>query len=291
MVTNSLVGLRFLANSPATLLHSLVGTNVLFNLGTLVNGAVTNFSVRVQSTNQPTQLTQSASVGASGITDTNTANNTATNLLNVEAYASTNLMITLTSPQSFDSLDGLMEQTITISNAGPTPVESTRVIASGLSYQLFNAVGTNSGNPFVVHGGSLNTNETVSLILQYFVPTHKPVPVSLHAFGIPAYNLAPPAQLGLQVGTRILQMLPPGTSFPGCAAIVFDSVSNQTFTVIYSDDATFASNVFMAQPSVKAFANQTLWVDYGPPATISSPTNITSSTNVTMRFYQVFLNP
>jgi hypothetical protein len=54
--------------------------------------------------------------------------------------------------------------------------------------------------------------------------------------------------------------------------------------VVYSDNVLF-SNAMMAPPSIAAPANEVQWIDYGPPTTVSAPTNASA------RFYRVFLNP
>jgi len=41
----------------------------------------------------------------------------------------------------------------------------------------------------------------------------------------------------------------------------------------------------IAPPSIMAQANDTEWIDYGPPATVSAPTNFP------VRFYRVIQNP
>jgi hypothetical protein len=61
------------------------------------------------------------------------------------------------------------------------------------------------------------------------------------------------------------------------------TVANQRYTVVYSDDASF-SNAMIAPPSIIAPASRMQWIDYGPPTTISVPTNAA-------RFYRVFQNP
>jgi hypothetical protein len=53
--------------------------------------------------------------------------------------------------------------------------------------------------------------------------------------------------------------------------------------VVYSDNNTF-SNALIAPPSIVAPANRVQWIDYGPPTTVSAPTN------TSMRFYRVFEN-
>ena len=87
---------------------------------------------------------------------------------------------------TFNPQTGLMEQTVRLVNVGTNAVASARIIVTGLTNRLFNAVGTNDGNPFVVYGATLATNQTVDLILEYFVPTRLPIIVAdsqLHAFG------------------------------------------------------------------------------------------------------------
>jgi hypothetical protein len=66
--------------------------------------------------------------------------------------------------------------------------------------------------------------------------------------------------------------------------IEFPSITNRTYTVVYSDNVLF-SNAMIAPPSIVAGANQKQWIDYGPPTTVSAPTNSSA------RFYRVFLNP
>jgi len=58
-----------------------------------------------------------------------------------------------------------------------------------------------------------------------------------------------------------------------------------SYTVVYSDNLQF-SNAMIATPAVKSGANRIQWLDYGPPATISAPTNTVGS-----RYYKVILNP
>jgi len=281
VLTNSLpLGVRFIPTGRA---YTLSGSNVLFNLGTLTNGAAANVLLRVQPTNAGS-LTFLASAGSPNVSDINPGNNSASTNISVGSYLSTNLVISDISAQQIDMLDGLMEQTILVSNAGPASVDSARVVVSGLSTTpLYNAVGTNNGRPFVVLGAPLDTNQAVQLLLQYYVPTHRAVSVSLQAFGVPAYDLSPPPFADAPVAS-VQILVPPTNSLPGSKALSFPSTPNRTYTVVYSDNIAF-SNSYAAQPPVQAFANYTLWFDYGPPATVSHP--ITTA----MRFYRVFPNP
>jgi hypothetical protein len=66
--------------------------------------------------------------------------------------------------------------------------------------------------------------------------------------------------------------------------IEFPSTLGQAYTVVYSDNVLF-SNAMIAPPSVIAPADRVQWIDYGPPTTVSAPTNSNA------RFYRVFQNP
>ncbi len=65
--------------------YTVVSSNLIFNLGTFSSGAFTNFQFTIQPTNVGT-LNFSASVGAPGVFDPNTANNTASNSIAITNY-------------------------------------------------------------------------------------------------------------------------------------------------------------------------------------------------------------
>ena len=283
-LTNTLVtGVQYIGVSPSGLTPTVVGSNVIFNLGTLASNAIMN----VQLTVQPTPATAgsqpfSASVGSSSVTDPNPTNNTATTNVTIYNYFSTNLVAYTNSAQIIDFQNALTVQSITVSNAGPSSVAAVRVVVTGLKNQLFNAVGSNNGNPFVVYNAPLNTNQTVNLLLQYYPRGYFSFTNGqLHAFGVTNLNLAPPvAAAGTNVNiSHILRR-----SSDGSILLIWPSTPGRVYTVVYSDNVLF-SNAMIAPPSVVAPANQTPWIDYGPPTTVSQPKN---STN---RFYRIYLNP
>ena len=135
----------------------------------------------------------------------------------------------------------------------------------------------------MVHAFSLAAGQSVNLLLQ-FAPNRTPFPLTnsqLQAYGVPAYNVSAPSNPGTPVtvvSTNIVR-LPSGNML-----VQFQSTSNRTYTVVYSDNASF-SNALLALPPVRAQANWVQWMDYGPPETMSAPG--TTST----RFYRVFANP
>jgi uncharacterized repeat protein (TIGR01451 family) len=262
--------------------YTIASSNLIFNLGALAAGAGTNFQFTIEPTNAG-RLTLSASIG-SGVQDTNLANNFASTNVTVTNYLAGQLLAFTNSPQSYNPQNGLIEQSITLSNAGPASVASARVVVTGLTNQLANAVGTNAGSPFVVLGSTLNSSRTVSLLLQYYLPTRSPFPFSnsqLHAFEVPLTVFAAPTASAMSTNldiTRIVK-LPNGNML-----IEWPAITNRTYTVVYSDKVSF-SNAVIAPPSITALGTRLQWVDYGPPTTVSAPTNSSR------RFYRVFLNP
>jgi uncharacterized repeat protein (TIGR01451 family) len=282
LLTNSLPSGVILKNvTPTNRPYSLVASNLIFNLGTLASGAGTNLQITVQPTNAG-GFYFSASVGAAGVIDTNTANNFASTNLTVINYLSTNLTVSLVTTQKYDPQNGLVEQTIMVSNIGTNAVPAARVLLTGLTNRLFNASGTNSGNPFVVYATTLNTNQSVNLLLQFLVTGYFPLTNGeLQAFGVPVPDLAPPAVSSTSTNLNINRI---ARLANGNMLIEFPALTKRAYTVVYSDNVSF-SNAAIAPPSIVAVASRLQWIDYGPPTTVSAPTNSG------IRFYRVILNP
>jgi uncharacterized repeat protein (TIGR01451 family) len=278
MLTNALPpsSLKVISVSP-TNQAPFTNNNLVFNIGTLAGGGASkSFQVTVQPTNTGV-LTFSAFVSTAGLLDTNSVTESTSADVTVEDFSGT-LIATNLSPMVFDPQTGLMNQTIRLSNIGTNAVASARVIVSGLTNRLYNAVGTNNGNPFVVYGNTLDTNQSVDMVLEYFVPTRLPIVVSNSqylAVGIPAVDFTVPG------GTNGTFLITTNVAYPNAMLIEFESVPGRTYTVYYSDDPAFTT-VLAAQPSITAQANKTQWIDDGPPKTVSLPST---------RFYRVFRNP
>jgi uncharacterized repeat protein (TIGR01451 family) len=256
-------------------------SNMIFNLGTLANGGFTNLQFTVEPTNAGV-LTFSASVGSSGVTDTNTANNTASNNVTVIGYLPGTLVAFTNSSQAYNPQNGLVEQSITVTNIGTNAVTAVRLVITNLANRLYNAVGTNNGNPFVYYSAALNTNQSVNLLLQYSASAYFSFTNGqLNAFAVPLPNWTPPPATGPSTNlniSRIVQLT------NGDMLIEWPSTTNRTYTVVYSDNVLF-SNAMIAPPAVVAPANRTQWIDYGPPTTTNVPANTSA------RFYRVYQNP
>jgi hypothetical protein len=151
---------------------------------------------------------------------------------------------------------------------------------------LFNAVGTNGSSPFVYLSAPLAAGDSVTLVLQY--NPRKSFPFTngqLHAFGVPLPKWPPArvASTSTNVNMSKIVKLTSGWN-SGRMLIEFTNIAGQTYTVVYSDDASF-SNAMIAPPAISSDANRVQWLDYGPPTTKSAPANSPA------RFYRVYQNP
>ncbi|HUB86433.1 MAG TPA: DUF11 domain-containing protein [Verrucomicrobiae bacterium] len=277
-LTNTLPGgVTFEGVSP-NLAYTTVSSNLIFSLGTLAGSGVTNLLFTVAPTNAGT-LTFSASVGAAGTSDTNSANNSASTNITVIDYLSGTLTAVTNSAQKIDLQNGLTEQSILLSNTGTNDVPAARVVVLGLTNRLFNAVGTNNGNPFVYYSAPLPAGQSVSLLLQYSPRGFFPFTNGqLQAFPVPLPNWSAPALGGSSTNLLSIALT------NGNVLIEWPAVTNKTYTVVYSDDVLF-SNAVIAPPSIVAPANEVQWIDYGPPTTTNTPANSSA------RYYRVFMNP
>ena len=267
--------------SPTNQPYSIVTSNLIFDLGPLTAGSGTNLQFTIQPTNAGV-LNFSAAIGAAGIVDPNPTNNVAGTNINVINYLSLPLFVVTNSAQKINVANGLTEQSILVSNNVGTNVMAVRVVVTNLTKQLFNAFGTNNGNPFVVLNTTLPAGQSASLRLQFAPRGSFPLANSqLQAFGVPLLNLTPPAVLSNSASLNISLILP---LTDGTMLVEFPTIVGRSYTVVYSDNIAF-SNAMMAPPAIVAPANELEWIDYGPPTTTSIPVN---STN---RFYRVLLNP
>ncbi|HTV63337.1 MAG TPA: DUF11 domain-containing protein [Verrucomicrobiae bacterium] len=267
--------------SPAKQPYTVASSNLIFNLGMLADGGYTNLQFTVQPTNAGV-LTFSASVGAAGVLDTNTANNFASTNITIIDYLPGALVAVTNSAQTINLQNGLTEQSILLSNIGASGVPAARVVVTGLTNQLFNAVGTNNGSPFVYYGAPLAVGQSVNLLLQYSPRGFFPFTNGqLQAFAVPLPDWTPPPVSPTGANLNISRIV---TLTNGDVLIEWPAITNRIYTVVYSDNASF-SNAMIAPPAVVAPANRVQWIDYGPPATVSAPTNSSA------RFYRVFLSP
>lgn len=267
---------------PTNLIGKVDFTNAIIylSLGTIPVGGSTNIQVTLQAPLAGI-YTFTSSVGSVSITDPNLANNvTTTNITVMNPLPGVFLAVT-NSPQATNPQNGLTEQSVLLSNVGSTTVPAARVVVAGLAKQLYNAVGTNNGNPFVTLAAPLSPGQSANLLLQYNPRGSFPFTnTQLQAYGVPFPNLTPPVTTSTSTNINISGIFKLAN---GDVLIEFPAKTNQTYTVVYSDNASF-SNAMIAPPAILAPANIVQWIDYGPPATTSAPTNSNA------RFYRVLKN-
>jgi len=277
-LTNTLPSGVILLSAPP---HQGTDSNMIFTLGTLVSGGFTNFLFTIQPTNAG-DLTLSASIGTASVLDTNLANNSVSTDINVIAYLPATLVAVTNSGQGIDFANGSMAQSILLSNLGKNDVPAARIVVTGLTNRLFNAVGTNNGDPFVYCSAPLAAGQSVNLLLEYVPRGYFPFTNGqLQAFAVPLPDWTPPLAMATSTNFNLIR---PILLANGYVLLEWPAITNRSYTVVYSDNVLF-SNAQIAPPSVVAPANRVQWLDYGPPETASVPTNSTS------RFYRLLLNP
>jgi uncharacterized repeat protein (TIGR01451 family) len=279
LLTNNLpAGVRFVSVSPAFSPVTIPGA-VVFDIGTLTNGGSSSVTLNVTSTNSGV-LQFASSIGATNLIDSNLTNNSASVNITVSIAATNQIIATNLTAMTFDPQTGLMDQTVRLWNVSTNNASSVRLTVSGLTNWLFNASGTNSGNPYVVYAAPLNTNQSVDLVLEYFVLSRLPITVTNSNYTAVAIS-AP--NLSFTNTTNVVVTLTRQTNFNGGILLEFPAVSGASYTVIYSTNSTF-SNPLKAVPNIIAPADRVQWIDDGPPKTISLPINSSS------RFYRVIKN-
>jgi len=277
LVSNSLpTSFQLLSVSPAGVSNTSAGGILVLNLGTMVSGSSTQVLVSVRPTAEGT-FNLAASVSAPDIQDTNTVNNAVANGMTVNAFFPSDLTVTLVT-QQFNRQTGLLEMNVLLRNNAATNVPAARVTVAALTNGnwLYNAVGTNTGVPYVLYNNTLAGGASVNLLLEYYVLVRGPLSANgfnLQAFAVPAINLSAPTNSGI--------VLTNYTMSSGGFMIEFPASLGKTYTIVYASDLTF-SNALTAQPSIVAPANRVQWIDNGPPKTISHPSTTSS------RVYRVF---
>ncbi len=280
LITNNLpAGVGFVSVSPPFSPVAIPGA-VVFDIGTLTNGGSSAVTLSVVSSNSGSLLFTS-SMSATNLIDANLTNNTASTTIIVSTPVTNQIVATNLTDMTFDPQTGLMDQTVRLWNISTNAAASVRLTVSGLTNWLFNASGTNSGNPYVVYAAPLNANQSVDLDLEYFVPTRQPITVPNSNYT--AVAIAAPNLSVTNLTNVVLTITNVVALTNGGILIEFPSVPNASYTVIYGTNAAL-TNPLKAVPNIIAPADRVQWIDDGPPKTISLPINTTT------RFYRVIKN-
>lgn len=280
ILTNGGFGsMKLLSLSPTNQSYTLTNGLLILNAGTFTNRAGKTFTFFTQPTNAG-PLTLSAAISVTNIVESNLSNNIASTNITVEPFATNDLVVVNASAMTYNPQTGLMEQLVNLANNGSNGIAAARVIVSGLSNRLYNAVGTNNGDPFVVYNAPLAAGANIDLLLEYFVPTRLPITVPNSAYTAVAVPLT-----DLVAGTIDAPNVSITNLGPAGILIEFAAITNRTYTIYYSPDVSFSTNALTAQPPIVAPANRVQWIDNGPPKTVRHPTADG------IRYYRVLLNP
>jgi hypothetical protein len=244
---------------------------VIFNVGDLAAGQTTNYQITIQPT-AATNIVLRSNFRSSGNADTNAANNTASAAINVQRPGTDQFFVDIAStPQQFNPQNAFMEQRIFVRNDGTNDAPSARVMFSNITYRVANAVGTNNGLPFVVHPATIQPGQSVEMLIEYFIPSREPrIDPKLIAYSIGDVTPTASGNGAGVVITNIVWRQPFGAMTESNLVLTFPSTNRASYEVQYSSGPEF-TNALRALPSIIAQANHVMWVDYGPPKTISRP--------------------
>lgn len=279
------LGATVVSTSGGSIIGSATGTNLSLSVGTLAAAQSAQFSVSLLVTNQGSFQFVS-SIFANNYRDTNALNNAVTNSLLV-----TNALpgvLSVTSVQAAPSVDpqtGLFTHKLTVQNVGATTVGALRVTVTGLSQRhatlpdvLFNAVGTNSGKPFVVASVNLAPGNTMVITLEFFFPTRQPFGgLTFNVIEVPTAST--PHTITGSTAISLTRQLPNTDML-----LEFPATPGVRYTILYSTDVTFTTPL-AAQPSIVAPGDRVQWIDNGPPKTALHPSLAPS------RYYRVLRTP
>ena len=274
LVTSQLpVGWQFLSFAPSNAPADLSGTQLVLRAASLGVGSNVFFDVSIQASTAGTNLLN-AFVEGREVTDPVAADNAVTNIFEVVNPLTGVLAASVVSTQFFNPQTGLMEQTIRLTNPNDFAVAGARVAFPGITQRVFNAAGTNAGQPFVALTRALLAGESVDLFLEYFVPSRTAFSdPTITALAVPTF--APVAPIGVEVPINRWARLP-----DGALLLEIPAEPGRAYLITYGGDAA-GTNRFRALPAVVAPGDRLQWIDEGPPKTSRRPGEVPA------RFYRV----
>ena len=147
--------------------------------------------------------------------------------------------------------------------------------------RLYNATGTNAGQPYVQYNAALNPGQAVALRLEFFVPDGQAFTDTLSAEAVLPSNTGTAGGGGVSVNRVFVDT---HTGATPRFVIEFPTTPGRVYTILYTENLSGTWKV--ATPSITAAATITQWYDDGPPKTDGSPLTTGGS-----RLYQILLNP
>ena len=275
VVTNTLpLGVTLFSLLPSVGSASNHAGVVTFTVGSLPNSIAATLAIVVLP--NAAGLLINTAEAFSAQTDSQPANNRATNVTTAVSAPITNLVLTVLSSITLNPQTGLFEQRIQVANGGPATPSSVLVTVSGLlaNAKVYNAAGTTNGLPYVQSSSPLGVGSNVVFLLEYYVPT-RVAPMDLTFTVEAGPTVIPPVVSGTILSVSRTLVLTNGNLL-----VEFSAVPGQIYAIQYSSDMV---TWLTAVPVIVAPANRVQWIDAGPPQTVSSPAQTSA------RYYRVVL--
>lgn len=260
-------GIKFLAVTP-TVAGSIFSQNTLtLPIVSLTNASAVAFTISVQAlaTNNAFGITNF--VSASQNTDTSTNNNSVVSTIKVLPLVTNTVRILSVSPMVFNRQTALMDQVVVVTNLTTNVISSVRILATNLvaPNAMFNAVGTNTGRPFVVIPVALGPTNSASVSIQYFVTNRTAIDVGLLASEGPSLiSLAVPAGTAIPI-SRVVHLRNSNLS---SVYLEFPTTIGRKYSLVYSATVDNAgTNRVAVYPPFVANSTHGQFVDTGPQVT------------------------
>ena len=172
---------------------------------------------------------------------------------------------------------GLIEQKLTLTNNGGSPINKFRIYAdnSPVDVTLKNAHGTEGGVPYIDIFTVIQPGQSITVTLEYYRANR-------NIDFAPAYRLETTTAVpgnpnpggDLKLDLRVVQVAAKGV------LVEFNTVAGKTYTIEYTDNMT---DWQVSKPSVLGTGQRIQWLDSGPPKTLVKPGG--------SRFYRVTDKP
>lgn len=195
--------------------------------------------------------------------------------LPIENYPVFEVLTVLKSDSRANTLTGLYEQTLRISNPTGSTIDSVRIYVENLpaGASLAYPTGTDNGVPYVQYNRSLDAGQSVEIVIEYRAPTSGSIPTAPVFYPTVVAPLpAPVLDRPLQVNVVVTRQL------DNHYLLTFGTLSARTYYIEYSDDGLNWTTVLQPVVGTGATVN---WLDLGPPKTYPD------SDTVVIRYYRV----
>jgi hypothetical protein len=183
-----------------------------------------------------------------------------TAVANLPAFA---ILTTLAAGSLPNNQTGLFEQRVSVSNTTGSTIDAVRVYVRNLPAGVLvaDAAGTDAGGQFIQYNQPLAAGATVSLVIEYFVPTSSVVPTA--ATFLP--EITAPLPTPNPTGTVVTGVTINRLANNEYILTLPTTQAGLHYFIQYSDDG--GVTWLTAIPSLTGTGGKLVWIDNGPPKT------------------------